>query len=201
MASKGVVSSITGIFSSRKAEKFETLLEQGRIEYESRDYQKAIGYLEKAVAESEDKEVHKKHLQLAHIYLGRSLDGLRKYDESVRHFDKAIEIDPRFHLAWYNKGCSLMDQNAYEKALKHFDKALELSPRFQEAVARKGDAYLLAGNLEKALEHYGEILAQDKENPHAKKQVEKIKTELRAREQRRKVSMNERWSEGLLNRR
>ena len=38
---------------------------------------------------------------------GRALTKLGKFDEALKAFEKAIEIDPKYALAWNNKGnCS-----------------------------------------------------------------------------------------------
>ena len=38
---------------------------------------------------------------------GLALDNLNKYDEAIKAFDKAIEINPKYSAAWDNKGVFL----------------------------------------------------------------------------------------------
>jgi tetratricopeptide (TPR) repeat protein len=38
---------------------------------------------------------------------GLLLYKLERYDEAIEYYDKALEIDPKYMLAWYNKGLVL----------------------------------------------------------------------------------------------
>jgi len=200
MALEGLFSGFRDRLTPEDAKKFEVGLEQGRIECESKDYKKAVEYLEKVMNESSGGKIPKKSLQMAHVYLGKCLDGLGRYDEASRHFDSAIELDSKSHLAWFHKGCSLFEQKAYDKAVKHFEKALALSPKFYDALLRKADALLLAGELEKAVESYNKAVEVGAGGDYARKQIEKAKEEMEHREEREKLRKNEKWSMNLLKR-
>jgi tetratricopeptide (TPR) repeat protein len=56
------------------------------------------------------------------------LYNLNKYDEAIKAYDKAIEIDLRNSLAWYNKGDSLGRLNKSDEAKKAYDKANGINP-------------------------------------------------------------------------
>jgi tetratricopeptide (TPR) repeat protein len=49
----------------------------------------------------------------------------------MRCFDKAIEIDPGFAYAWYNKGYALSSLGRYEEAIECFDKAIEIDQNLE----------------------------------------------------------------------
>ena len=51
-----------------------------------------------------------------------------RYDEALKAFDRAIDIDPDEGYAWYNKGSALKNLQIYEKAQACCDKAPELAP-------------------------------------------------------------------------
>lgn len=70
---------------------------------------------------------------------------LKRYDDSLKCFDKAIEIDPKFKNAWYDKGILLAKKlSRFEDALKCFDKVLEIDPKFDDAWHTKANTL---GNL------------------------------------------------------
>ena len=48
---------------------------------------------------------------------------LGKFDEAIKAYDKAIEIDPQHSNAWYNKGLALTKLNRQNEAIKAFEKA------------------------------------------------------------------------------
>jgi len=69
---------------------------------------------------------------------GASLAALGRHEEAVRHYDKALEIDPRCAPAWNNKGVSLQGVGRHEEAIHCLDKALQIDPRFMLAWNSKG---------------------------------------------------------------
>ncbi len=46
------------------------------------------------------------------------LSGQGKYDEAIKTFDKAIELNPEDADAWYNKGLVLYHQGKYDEAIE-----------------------------------------------------------------------------------
>ena len=55
-----------------------------------------------------------------------------KYREAIPLFTQAIEVDPRFAYAWYDRGVALREIGQDEEAAKDFDKAAELAPADEE---------------------------------------------------------------------
>jgi tetratricopeptide (TPR) repeat protein len=51
-----------------------------------------------------------------------------RHGEAVRCYGKALEIDPKFVLAWTNKGYLLANMGRYEEALQSFDAATAHDP-------------------------------------------------------------------------
>lgn len=49
--------------------------------------------------------------------------------QSLQAFDRAIELDPQFEVAWYGKGKTLCLQYKYDEALEAFDQVIELNPQ------------------------------------------------------------------------
>ena len=60
---------------------------------------------------------------------GNALNNLNKYDEAIKAYDKAIEINPQNSMAWYNKGNVFTNLNKYDEAIKAYDKAIEINPQ------------------------------------------------------------------------
>jgi tetratricopeptide (TPR) repeat protein len=51
---------------------------------------------------------------------------LRRPEEALKAFDKAIELDPKFAQAYQGKGLSLRELERHEEADKAFKRAKEL---------------------------------------------------------------------------
>jgi tetratricopeptide (TPR) repeat protein len=48
--------------------------------------------------------------------------------DALKCFDKAIELDRNYSLAYYNKGVLYTDIGDYRRALECFTKTLEIDP-------------------------------------------------------------------------
>lgn len=53
--------------------------------------------------------------------------------EAFRAIDKAIQLEPNFHQAWYLRGFVELTRQEYTQALKSFDKATQIEPKFVPA--------------------------------------------------------------------
>ena len=60
-------------------------------------------------------------------------DYLYCYEEALDNFNKALEINPNDHLAWYNRGNALRSLNYFEDAIISYERALELQPDYSDA--------------------------------------------------------------------
>lgn len=65
----------------------------------------------------------------------------RDYNKSIECYERAIQEDPQFAEAWYNKGTALCMLGKYEDAIKAFDKALESNPTYVKAEKNRETAY------------------------------------------------------------
>ncbi|MBS3027084.1 MAG: tetratricopeptide repeat protein [Dolichospermum sp. DET50] len=75
------------------------------------------------------------------------LQAVRKnYEEAISSYDKAVEIKPDDHEAWYSRGISLYNLGRYEEAISSYDKAVEFKPDYYEAWDNRG---IVLRNLER----------------------------------------------------
>ncbi len=65
----------------------------------------------------------------------------RKYDEALKCFDRAIQLEPLYGVAWSDKGTALYYQKKYKDAVTSFNKALSINP--EDKVAKDGLAQAL----------------------------------------------------------
>ncbi len=61
---------------------------------------------------------------------GVALQNMRRYDEAVTAYDKALETNPRDAGAWYVKGMTLKNMGRYEEAAECNKMASALDPRY-----------------------------------------------------------------------
>ncbi len=70
-------------------------------------------------------------------------------------YDKVTELSPRTAVAWFNRGCILMEAEDYDAASEAFTKAIELKPDFGEAYYNRGYISLRAGRHNEGVEDLG----------------------------------------------
>ena len=85
---------------------------------------------------------------------GGTLYFLGKYDEAIKCYDKAIEIDPDNSVVWNNKGLALSSLGKYDEAIKCYDKVIEIDPNDADAWNNKGLALSSLGNDDEAKKCY-----------------------------------------------
>jgi predicted O-linked N-acetylglucosamine transferase (SPINDLY family) len=57
-----------------------------------------------------------------------TLNELKRFDEAITHYDKALSLKPDYAEGWSNKGVTLYELKRYDEAITHYDKALSLKP-------------------------------------------------------------------------
>ncbi len=93
-------------------------------------------------------------LQEYHYNLGLALRQQGKVEEAIKNFQKAIEINPKYALAYQNLGHALHNQGKVEEAIKNFQKAIEINPEDDWAYYSWGHALRQQGKLEEAIKNY-----------------------------------------------
>lgn len=71
----------------------------------------------------------------------------QNYYDAIECYEKAIEINPKYAEAWYNKGNAFMNLrriekniNRYNDAIQCFDQAIQIDPHYANAWNIKGIA-------------------------------------------------------------
>jgi tetratricopeptide (TPR) repeat protein len=82
----------------------------------------------------------------------------KEYEEAIKNYDKAIELDPKYSDPWNNKGISLAILGKDEEAIECFDKALAIDPNYVLAWNNKGNALTNLGKYNEAIECYDKAI-------------------------------------------
>jgi hypothetical protein len=98
------------------------LIAEGNEEFEKKHYEYAIKKYDEAISQINDRD------DLACVYYnkGGALCGLEEYDEAVKLYDLAININSNFADAWYNKGFALEKSGQRKEADEAYAKAKDL---------------------------------------------------------------------------
>jgi tetratricopeptide (TPR) repeat protein len=89
-------------------------------------------------AELYGKLVEERPLARNHAFHGAALGASERYDESINASTRAIDTDPEYGLAYYNRALVLRRMGKKTRAIKDLNKALEVDmPRRFRSAARK----------------------------------------------------------------
>jgi len=65
----------------------------------------------------------------------------KDYDGAITAFTEAIRLDPKFALAYCNRGDAYGDKLDFNRAITDFNKAIRLDPKLAMAYCGRGIAY------------------------------------------------------------
>jgi tetratricopeptide (TPR) repeat protein len=91
---------------------------------------------------------------IAHNNLALVLAAQGQSADAFRHFQMALEINPRFVEAHNNLGVLLAQQGQSVEAIRHFQKAIELQPDCADAYNSVGNVLADQGRLAEAITNY-----------------------------------------------
>ena len=97
-------------------------------------------------------------------YKGISFDSLGRYEEAIRCFDQALELNERLADAWSNKGMSLGKLGRYGEAINCLEMALVIDPQNARAYSNYGICLNSLGRYEEAVRVLGQALELDPHN-------------------------------------
>jgi len=126
----------------------EAQVNRGVAHAELEEYDAAIG----AYREALDIDDSSEHAATAETNLAYALWEFGRTEEALEHAERAVEIDPRFGQAWYNRGFFLNERGLAEDALNAFDNAVRLGYRSADLLEEKAIALERLGEDERAEE-------------------------------------------------
>jgi len=124
----------------------EAWVNKGAAHAQLEEYDEAVGAYEEALAIDEDSE----HAAEAHTNLAYALWEWGRTEQALEHAERAVEVDPRFGQAWYNRGFFLSERGLHESAIDCFDNAIRLGMRTAGVLEEKAIALEEAGQTEEA---------------------------------------------------
>ena len=75
----------------------------------------------------------------------------KDYKSSIRHNNKAIQLDPEHAGSWNNRGAAYIKVGDIDKAIEDLKKAIELDPNHAVAWSNLGACYLRKGDMDSAI--------------------------------------------------
>lgn len=144
----------------------------------NKDYNLCIDYYNKIIEmtdnllkeydeNSEKYSKYKNNYLIAYNNRGIAKNNLGLYEEAIKDFDKAIELDSNYLSAYNNRGISKAKLGNNEEAIKDFNKAIELNPNISEAYNNRGNAKNNLKQYEEAIKDFDKAIKLKANNAQA----------------------------------
>ena len=89
---------------------------------------------------------------------GYGLGTARRRQEAIEAFTKAIELDPKLALAYFNRGAIYDFLGNYQQAIRDFDRVIEIHPELTLAYINRGKNYAELGDYRQAIRDYNRVI-------------------------------------------
>jgi len=123
---------------------FDALHLLGFIYYQSKDFNSAISYLQKAIHINSADAV-------AYNNLGNALQNNGQIDEAIACYNNAVQINPYYDEAYNNLGCAFYEKGNFDEAIANFKKTLQINPYNTLAHNNLGQSLLEKVQIHEAL--------------------------------------------------
>jgi tetratricopeptide (TPR) repeat protein len=135
-------------FADDEAVQQEAWVNKGAAHAELQEWETAIDAYRQALHIDDESE----HAATAETNLAYALWESGRSEQALEHAERAVELDPRFPQAWYNRGFFLLERGLAEDAVTCFDNAMRLGQRSVDVLEEKARALEEQGKDEEAEE-------------------------------------------------
>ena len=90
-----------------------------------------------------------------------------EYEAALADYDMAIQLNPNYTQAYFNRGIVTIDMEQYTDALASFDKVIALDPNYPDAYINRGNVKNVLGQFEDALADYNRAIQLDPDHATA----------------------------------
>ena len=129
---------------------------------ELKKYEEVIEYYKCLIkSEPRNKELYYKMGKLKYriAYYNKNLT--KYYEEAIKDFSNALELDRDYKLAYYNKAKSNFQLKNYKKAIEDFSNALELDRDYKLAYYNKAKSNFQLKNYKESIKDFSKVLELD----------------------------------------
>ena len=114
-------------------------------------------------AETKAKKLIKKFPDYLAMYnlLGLCLYSQKKFQDAIKYFNQAIQMNPNFFVAINNLGNTYHAMGDLKNAQLNYEKAIERNPKFTHAISNLGNIKKELNDLEEAINLYKQAIALD----------------------------------------
>ena len=94
---------------------------------------------------------------------GWSLQNAGNHKDAITAYNKAIELDPSYAMAFNMRGAAYTGLGVFAQAMRDHGKAIDLDPQYAAAFNNRGVAYCQLGNFSQAIQDFNKGIDLDPE--------------------------------------
>jgi Tfp pilus assembly protein PilF len=129
------------------------LIGLGHLNYDFRDYEKALYYWEKML------EMNRSKVDIRVLTsLGNCHRKMKTFDDGIEYFERALKMQPNNFYALFGLADCYRGMHIPEKSIIYWNKILSLDPKNKVILTRAGDAYRSLNDNSKAFDYYTKAL-------------------------------------------
>ena len=93
------------------------------------------------------------------FYIGLTSYKKGKYEEAIKHYDQAIDINPQSVNAYNNRGNAKRALGRHRDAIADYDQAIDINPQSANAYNNRGNAKCALGRHHDAIADYDQVIS------------------------------------------
>ena len=82
------------------------------------------------------------------------MENLEQYEQAIADYEKALEVQPDSHEAWFSKGVAFSQLKFYQQAIVAYERAIEIKPDDKFTIINLGLVKYEMGKIDEAIEHW-----------------------------------------------
>lgn len=83
------------------------------------------------------------------------------FDKAIADYSQAIKLNPKYTVAYYNRGYTYYNKGEFDKAIADFNQAIELDIKYTIAYNNRGDVYNNKKEYDKAIADFNNAIKLD----------------------------------------
>lgn len=99
--------------------------------------------------------------------MGLIKSGTGEYEEAINHYEKAIELDPKYSDAYSGMAKAYNDNGEPGQAVSFYNQAIEVKPNYWAGYRDLGVHYYYRGEMDKAIENFEKVIELTPNNSYA----------------------------------
>jgi tetratricopeptide (TPR) repeat protein len=90
--------------------------------------------------------------------LGNDYFDKKDYDRAIVNYTEAIRLDPKYTIAYNDRGAAYSNKNDYNRAIADYTEAIRLDPKLALPYKNRGNAYYYKKDYDRAIADYTEAI-------------------------------------------